>query len=258
MPDPTSEIIPSLTLRPCSAHRGSCAVIVDAETLLLDPVPAIADCLSRTLWEFGRRQGVDVRWCEIQRCVGLSAFEMLAALLDDADTQGLAAAYSCYRHYYETEGRYRARLRPGCLQFLATLACDPCFELHYVTHIGVDAAAQVLDRYGFYHQVRSIMAPLEPAPPSIRTRLIRHLVGDMDSTTENWAMLSDQAWDLALARRLGMRSIALGFGHASPVLLGAVGVAPVAMNLVDVECQLVQWSGRNAKCSGRPLNRRDD
>ena len=237
---------------PRSATAGYWPVVADLESLLLDPAPAIAASLRYTLQQLGRRRLPD--WSD----EALRRTPVAALLRQQLSADGsLAEAGRLYEAHYQRHGRYQARLWPGSLPLLVALACDPRFELHYLTHIGAAAAADLVDRYGLQHHVRSIVTPEAPHCGGVRPVLLRHLVGDDEpQSATSWTLLSDHPLELLAAAKLGVRRVGLAYGRGCAMTLSAVDPDAIAHCPTDAACRLTQWAGSNVACRARPLTMR--
>lgn len=130
--------------------------IFDAESLLLDPTRGVQHSLRQALRDVGHTLEPDAFRHWSLRTPLRDAF---AILMQGSDAQCITEACIRYFHHYDQTGRYLCTLRPGSLQLLFRLAAEWRVELHYLTHIGADAASRLLDVYGLQHFPRSIITP---------------------------------------------------------------------------------------------------
>ncbi|MDB5988184.1 MAG: putative phosphatase [Nevskia sp.] len=222
-------------LLPASAYGGERLLIFDAESLLLDPTQGIQHSLLGALQQLGRRLPDHAfrHWS-----LRTPLREALAILMDCRDPQQLDQACDCFFQHYEQSGRFCCSLRPGALALLNTLAGDARFELHYLTHIGAQAAARLLDVYGFGKFVRSIFTSEAPTCPGVRPHLMQQLVASSCQPPSRWVLLSDHPYELMTAQELHLRSIALGYGRAPLPTLLQLDPSAIAADLPDVSAQL--------------------
>lgn len=206
--------------------------IFDAESLLLDPSRGVRHSLRCALFDVGCKLPADAfrHWS-----LRTPLREACAILLGGHDPELLDQACERYFHHFDETGRYLCTLRPGSLRLLSSLAVERRMELHYLTHIGVEAAARVLDVYGLRHFPRSVVTPEAPLPPGVRLPLLQHLVENSEEPPSTWLLLSDHPCELLMAQRLHLRSIALGYGRAPLPTLCALRPGAIAASVGDVE-----------------------
>jgi phosphoglycolate phosphatase-like HAD superfamily hydrolase len=228
---------PDRHVRTFPSHRRN--AVFDAESLLLDPSRGVRHSLRCALYDVGHKLPADAfrHWS-----LRTPLREACAILLDSRDPELLALACERYFHHFDETGRYLCLLRPGSLRLLGRLA-QQRMELHYLTHIGAEAAARVLDVYGLRHFPRSVVTPEQPLLPGVRLPLLQHLVESSEEPPSSWLLLSDHPCELLAAQRLHLRSIALGYGRAPLPTLCALRPCAIAANVGDVEtclCRLTE------------------
>jgi phosphoglycolate phosphatase-like HAD superfamily hydrolase len=217
-----------------------CHAVFDAESLLLDPSRGVRHSLRCALHDVGRKLPADAfrHWS-----LRTPLREACAILLECRDAELLTQACERYFHHYDETGRYLCTLRPGSLRLLAELAVQRRMELHYLTHIGIEAAARLLDVYGLRHFPRSVVTPEQPLLPGVRLPLLQHLVESSEEPPSSWLLLSDHPCELLAAQRLHLRSIALGYGRAPLPTLCALRPGAIAASVSDVGSCLGQVGG---------------
>jgi phosphoglycolate phosphatase-like HAD superfamily hydrolase len=130
----------------CQPERaGWKHAIFDAESLLFDPSRGVQHSLRHALRDVGHTLPPDAFRHWSLRTPLRDAFSIL---MRSRDAEHIAAACARYFHHYDETGRFLCTLRPGSLQLLSSLAAEWRLELHYLTHIGADAAAHLLDVFG--------------------------------------------------------------------------------------------------------------
>jgi len=218
-----------------AAYNGERLLIFDAESLLLDPTQGIQHSLLAALRQLGQRL---TRHAFRHWSLRTPLRESLAILLNSRDPQQLDQACDLFFQHFEQDGRFRCSLRPGALALLEDLARDPRFELHYLTHIGAQAAARLLDVYGIGQLVRSIFSSEAATCPGVRPQLMQQLVLNSRQPPSRWVLLSDHPYELMAAQELHLRSIALGYGRAPLPTLLQLDPDAIAADLPDVGAQL--------------------
>lgn len=230
-----SSIIP---LRRDAAADEPVPLIFDPESLLLDPRAGIEYSLAHAMSELG----IDVPrgWFEHQWSPRMSFHEALARLMDTEDPERIGEGYVRYFAHYNESGRFRCELRSGAMQLLAQLTGDNRFRLHYLTHIGAQAASRLLDTYGLQHLPHSIVTPETPGCPGLRPPLLRHSVDSSGEAEPRWVLLSDHPWELMAAQRLRVRTVALAYGRASLPVLCRSQPDAIAASVLDVREGLLE------------------
>lgn len=207
-------------------------LIFDAETLLLDPLPGVIDSVGWALIE----QGMAPTVAQMENAgVGRRPIShVLSALMDTQDTQTVATATSRFHSYFNNSGRFRCSLREGALSLIQTLASDPRFELHYLTHIGTRDTQKLLEHYGLGHVPMSVTTLEHATCPGIRLPMMKFMVEQTAKASRNWVLLSDHPWELMAAHQIGIRSIGLAYGRSDLSSLcalepDAIAAAPTEM-----------------------------
>jgi len=219
----------------CHARARERSLIFDVESLLLDPTPGICESLQCALQDLGGHLPDHAfrHWS-----LRTPLREALAILMHGSDSQQLDKATAAFSRHYEQHGRFRSRLRPGALPLLKNLALNGRFDLHYLTHIGAQAAARLLDLHGLGEFVRSVFTAEVPACPGMRPHLMQQLVACSGRPPSRWVLLSDHPYEILAAQDLHLRSIALGYGRAPLPALLQLDPNAIAANLPDVAAQL--------------------
>jgi phosphoglycolate phosphatase-like HAD superfamily hydrolase len=212
-------------------RAGQKHAIFDAESLLLDPTRGVKHSLRCALYDVGHKLPDDAFRHWSLRTPLRDAFSIL---LRSQDQLCIAEACARYFHHYDETGRYLCTLRPGSLQLLFKLAAEWRVELHYLTHIGADAASRLLDVYGLQHFPRSIITPEQQCAPGIRLPLMEHVIENSGEPPSSWLLLSDHPCELLAARRLHLRAIALGYGRAPLPTLCELRPSAIAASVADV------------------------
>jgi phosphoglycolate phosphatase-like HAD superfamily hydrolase len=218
-------------------HRPVCGwgrqrqAIFDAESLLLDPTRSVQHSLREALRDVGYTLPADAfrHWS-----LRTPLRDAVSILLRSRDVMLVGEACARYFHHYDESGRYLCTLRPGSTQLLCRLAAEWRLELHYLTHIGADAASRLLDTFGLQHFLRSIVTPEWQCAPGIRLPLMEHLIESCGQPPSSWLLLSDHPCELLAAQRLHLRSIGLAYGRALLPTLCELRPCAIAANVADV------------------------
>jgi len=208
------------------------AVIFDPESLLLDPAPGIEYAMRWAMRDLGIE--VPQRWFERNWTVRTPFWETLTQLMETSDPELIEFGRERYFAHFNECGRFRCTLRPGSMQLLACLASDPRLELHYLTHIGAERAARLLDAYGLSHFPRCVVAPEAPACPGLRLSLLKRHVEHGGRPLRSWVLLSDHPWELLTARRMGLRAVGIGYARMPLESMCALRPDAIAATLAEV------------------------
>lgn len=211
-------------------------VIFDVETLLLDPLPGMADSIGWAMIEIGQAPTLQQMHNAGMGCRPIS--NVLATLLETDDGQIIASACERYHKHYNESGRFRCILREGAVEVLQQLSKDARFELHYLTHLGSRDASKLLSVYGLANLPSSVVTLGQPTCPGIRLPLMKYLVEQSEVGARSWILLSDHPLELLTAQQLGIRSIALGYGRCTLASLCALSTDAVAGHPAEVPALL--------------------
>lgn len=228
-----SDFFPLLA-EPVPAIKADTCVrlIVDIETLLLDPMPGIADSVGWAMIE----NGLAPTLTEMEEAgIGRMPISfVLSTLMGTEDTRVIADACALYHSHFNDSGRFRCRMREGSAQLVQALAKDSRFEVHYLTHIGTRDTQKVLQQYKLAHLPLSIVTLEHATCPGIRPPLMKFMVEQGASAARNWVLLSDHPWELMAAQQIGMRSIGLAYGRCDVANLCALEPDAIATSPAEI------------------------
>lgn len=216
-----SDFFPLLA-EPTPAIKSDARVqlIIDIETLLLDPMPGIADSVGWAMIENGLAPTLpEMEEAGIGR---LPVSFVLSTLMGTDDTRVVAEACARYHSHFNDSGRFRCRLREGSAQLAQALAKDSRFELHYLTHIGMRDTQKILQQYNLAQLPLSVVTLEHATCPGIRPPLMKFMVEQSSRSTRQWVLLSDHPLELMAAHQIGIRSIGLAYGRCDVANLCAL------------------------------------
>ncbi|PTU33073.1 HAD family hydrolase [Stenotrophobium rhamnosiphilum] len=207
-------------------------LIFDVETLLLDPMPGIADSVGWAMIEQGLAPTID----EMEEAgIGRRPIsQVLSTLLGTEDTRVIADATARYHSYFNDSGRFRCRIRESGVRLAQVLARDSRFELHYLTHIGSRNTHKILHHYGLSQMTLSVVTLEHATCPGIRSPLMKIMVEQSASAARNWVLLTDHPWELMAAHQIGMRSIGLAYGRSDVASLCALEPDAIATDPAEI------------------------
>lgn len=207
-------------------------LIIDVETLLLDPKFGIADSVGWAMIE----QGLAPTLQEMEEA-GIARrpiSHVLSTLMGTEDSRVVADACARYHSHFNDSGRFRCRLREGSTQLMQALAKDSRFDLHYLTHIGARDTQKILHQYQLAQLSLSIVTLEHATCPGIRPPLMKFMVEQGDSAARNWVLLSDSPWELVAAHQIGIRSIGLAYGRCDVASLCALEPDAIATDPAEI------------------------
>ncbi len=222
---------------PTAAARPATTLIIDPESLLIDNMDGIEYALKAAMQDLQLPMpSRSLKHCALSK---MPLIDMFASLVGSHDRALLQQFCTAFMEHFHASGRYRGRLRSGSYRLLVNLAADPRFEIHYLTHIGLQSASRVLDNYGIDPFVRSVISGDQPACPGVRLALLKHVVERSARPRAAWCLITDHPWELMAAREFGIRAIALGYGRSPLQVLGTYPAEAFATCVADVEAHLL-------------------
>lgn len=183
------------------------ALVFDLESLLLDIDSGIRLALEEVAKSCATRLPADIGSSEL-RTRKLS--EVLAQISGERDAQRINALADQYWRAYEERTRFLAARRAGAESLLMTLRHYPG-ELHYLSTLGPQPAAQLLQVLDLHDHIASVFSSPQPACPCTRARLLETFLKRSQQPAAQFLLLSDNLGELAAAQRLGMPALALAY-----------------------------------------------
>ncbi|RZO86311.1 MAG: hypothetical protein EVA65_05140 [Oceanococcus sp.] len=206
---------------------GPGQIVIDLESLILDASAGVQDSLRFTV----RTLGLNVSDEELIKVAG---WEPVSALLfrwigePDATRQALQV----YQDHFDSQGRYLSQLRPGAAAVLAAVrAVD--WQVHYLTHIGKDAAFKLMNQFAPDAGIHSIISSVRPGSGLMRPHLLSGLLHNGKIAAEQTLLVTDHPLEMSAAADLGVPAMALGYGRAPAVMLMQYRPAAMARNCRD-------------------------
>ena len=205
-------------------------VIFDLDGTLVDSAPDIAAALAATLREAGLRAPPLER---VKSMVGDGARVLIRrALADAAATADEEALFARFMEHYRSGLCVGSRLYPGASEALDRLAAAG-IAAAVVTNKPGALARPLLEQLGIAGRLSAIVGdgdghPRKPDPGAARAILTKAGVAPARA-----AVVGDGLPDVQLARALGARAVAAGWGYVSPDRLRAESPDFVAAGPLD-------------------------
>ncbi|HVT09005.1 MAG TPA: HAD hydrolase-like protein [Polyangia bacterium] len=205
-------------------------VIFDLDGTLVDSAPDIAAALAATL----REAGVPAPPLErVKTMVGDGARVLIRRAVGDARaTADEEALFARFMEHYRTGLCVDSRLYPGVSEALDRLAAGGV-PAAVLTNKPGTLARPLLQQLGIAGRLSAIVGdgdgyPRKPDPGAARAILANAGVGAAQA-----AVIGDGLPDVQLARALGARAVAAGWGYVSPDRLRAESPDVVAADPLD-------------------------
>lgn len=197
--------------KPATCGHGQ--VVVDLESLILDATPGIQDSLIFT----ARSLALNVSDEELSQVVG---GEPISALLFRwiGEPQATRQALQVYQEHFDAHGRFLSCLRPGADAVLDAIASVD-WPVHYLTHIGKDAAFRLLKAYAAQSGIHSIISTQGSGSGLMRPHLLSGLLRDRAVGASETLLVTDHPLELSAAADLGVPAMALAYGRSPPAML---------------------------------------
>lgn len=211
---------------------GAGQVVVDLESLILDASRGVQDSLAFTV----RSLGLNVSAEEIARVAG---WEPVSAVLFRwiGEPEATRAALLVYQDHYDSQGRFLSQLRPGATAVLdALVAVD--WPVHYLTHIGKQAALRVLRQFAPLAGICSIISSSRAGSGLMRPHLLSGLLRNGHVGAQHTLLVTDHPLELSAAADLGVPAMALGYGRAPAAMLLQYRPTALARNCRDASSLL--------------------
>ena len=206
-------------------------VIFNLESLLVDTVAGVRralDSVARMCGHSGfpKLNREDLR----SRSLG----DLISDMTCGADATLAAEFVEHYWRVYEQQARYQAPLLPGA-KALISLLPNLARELHYLSTAGPEVATRLTDVHGLQRALTSVYTPPTGVCSRARGVLLEQFFRTHDVVPSNCLVVSDCVTELYAAQRLGVATLALGYGHSPLQALESVaGVMGVAHSPRDV------------------------
>lgn len=187
-------------------------VIFDWDGTLCSSLDRIALSVERSCFDVGIESPGREKTRSI---VGLGLKEALDALFPGVDEQHRLQIQERYRHHFVTLDREApSPLYPGCLETLAELR-QRGYQLAVATgksRVGLDRALSEHDLCDWFDATRCADETKSKPHPM----MLHELMQELHRPVQQSVMIGDTEFDLEMANRAGMRSIAMSHG-AHPV-----------------------------------------
>lgn len=206
--------------------------VFDCDGTLVDGQGAVVSAMTAALAEAGLAPA-DPH--QVRRMVGLSLPQAVTRLAPGADAGQVREAVAAYKAAFRAAreaGTLAEPLFPGIPELLATLA-GAGWTLAVATGKSDRGLAHCLAGHGIDGLFASLQTadrhPSKPHPAMLEAALAETLAGPGDAV-----MIGDTAYDMLMAREIGVRAVGVGWGyHEAPELIAA-GAAYVARDAADL------------------------
>jgi phosphoglycolate phosphatase len=170
---------------------------------------------------------------ETRRIVGLSLPQAMRVLRPDADHDRLTADYKrVYQRLRADGGLDDEPLFDGVAATIDALA-DAGWTLGVATGKSDRGLAHVLARHGLTHRFATLQtADRHPSKPD--PAMLLAAMAEAGATAATTVMIGDTSFDMAMARRAGVRGIGVAWGYHAPAELAEAGADVVAGHARDL------------------------
>lgn len=142
-------------------------------------------------------------------------------------------AVRVYRERYQSVGLFENRVYPGIRRLVRTLKKRGAY-LAVATGKPTEPSRRILAHFGLLRYFDRVIGPMDGAAE--KDQLIREALPD--AWDEAW-MVGDRKFDVEGGRRVGVKTIGVGYGYGSEEELRAAGCdayAPTVQALIDILC----------------------
>jgi len=212
------------------------ALVFDWDGTLCDSTVPIASCMQSACLELGLRvPSLE----EAKYVIGLGLADALAQLLPDLAPAHYGRLVETYRRHFAVHGTQQV-LHGGMSELLDELA-ERGHILAVATGKSVTGLQQSLERAGLVGRFVALRTA-DVTAPKPDPRMLLELMEELDVTPERALMIGDTTFDLEMAARAGMPSLAIAYGAHR---LDELQKWP-ALAYVDSPAELCQWLKTNA------------
>jgi phosphoglycolate phosphatase len=192
-------------------------LLFDLDGTLTDPGVGIIACVRHALAKLDRPQPApdSLRWV-----VGPPLRDSFAGLLQDRDAATVEAAIAFYRERYATVGMYENIVYPGIPALLAAQR-RAGRRLFVATSKPRVYALRIIEHFELRQHFAGVYGAGLDGSLSEKPALLAHLLAAERLDPAATAMIGDRRHDVAGARAVGIRAIAVGYGYGSAEELAA-------------------------------------
>ena len=203
--------------------------LFDCDGTLVDSGATIVGTIGETFVEHGLAAPCPLA---SRRVVGLSLNEAMASLAPDADHAAMAATYRATFFRRRSEGKVEEPLYAGVLALLEAFEADG-WLLGVATGKSDRGLRHCLESHGIHAKFVTLQTsdrhPSKPHPSMALAALV-----ETGAEARRSVMIGDTAYDMAMARAVGMGAIGVGWGYHDTEELLAAGAHGVAETPGDV------------------------
>ncbi|MBI3773850.1 MAG: HAD-IA family hydrolase [Gammaproteobacteria bacterium] len=207
-------------------------IIFDWDGTLMDSAGRIVDSVRATAVDLAL---VELTEVEMRNVIGLGLREAIMALYPDLDVVAYNRFVERYRYHYLEACPTPAPLFEGVIPLLEELRTHNRL-LAVATGKSRAGLNRVLTETGSHHYFQVTRCADEtcskPDP-----QMLREIIEDLGVAPDNTLMVGDTEYDLDMARRAGVASLAVSYGAHEPLRLKQFG----ALGCVDSIAHMRQW-----------------
>jgi len=180
-------------------------LVFDWDGTLMDSENQIVSCVENAIRDLDLEQRSRE---EIKNIIGLGLRESVSTLFPDSTDEFIAEFVASYRHYwFNTES---GNLFPGARETLELLHNEG-FLLGVATGKGRRGLDKVLSETGL-QQVFHATRCADEAHSKPHTQMLDEIMQELSASAAETLMVGDTEYDLEMAQRAGVRSIAVTYG----------------------------------------------
>lgn len=185
-------------------------VLFDLDGTLTDPYEGVVNCFAHTLAQFGLSEtNEDTLRTYIGPPLDLTFSETYGFSREDTKK-----AVEIFRKCYAEKGVYENKLYPG-IPGLLTLLTSQGRTCMVATSKGEQFALQVLDHFDIRKYFFDVAGATMDESRSDKAEIIAYLLEKHHVQRDTAVMIGDRKYDIAGAKKNGLDSIAVGYGHGS-------------------------------------------
>jgi phosphoglycolate phosphatase len=207
--------------------------VFDCDGTLIDGQASICDAMDRAFGELGlplpNRN-------EVRRAVGLSLPQAVQRLLsggDDAVHRGLVDAYKKHFRAARAAGTLSQVLFPGMADLLGRLDAEG-----WLLGVATGMSQRGLEHCLASHGIRDLFVTLQTAdfhPSKPHPAMLEAALAEAGANATQAVMIGDTAFDMAMARQVGVRALGVDWGYHESRELLAAGAEAVADDIAELE-----------------------
>lgn len=202
-------------------------LLYDLDGTLTDPMQGITRSVQYALNHFGIEVTDLQTLCPFIGPPLADSFREFYHLTDAQITE----AVDCYHEYFVEKGIFDNKLYPGIPELLSGAVEAGCINV-MATSKPEPLAQQIAEHFDFAQHFHLICGSLYDGRRPTKTDVIRHALAELQIAPHEAVMIGDRRFDIEGAAAVGIASIAVQWGYASP---GELDAAHPDFTVGDVE-----------------------